>query len=482
MRFYNYLLKSFMALVLTLFCGAAMAGPPGCEGKMWNPIVDIDFRLMGGIKIAGIPLLKAPEHLSEPPNHKVSPVCFCKDGWKTGFGLGMLYWLPTYLADVARQAGCIGFLNGINILPGFITLSSGQEYSLHSPSKEGVTNMQIHWAYADITAIAGKEIFESCNGVSSGLDIAYLTEIDFIFQNDVYSAMMTPQVAIISSNALLSAMACGYESVANTLGAWQDMGVCGWKGTRLPLSANAIAKDMAQVSNMDVMLKYLTRSALVGSLLCTMGKDVACKPKWSPFYDPFQHRFQWAFPAKASTRYNVDVVRWGLFIKPEGMLDGIKALFSKTTQTTSVDTTTTGAGSDIRGLARQVLDSLPKPLNYPTKEAGYMHVWEAKTCCLMVLTIESVARSILSSMIGDMGGMVEQAYTLYTYAEKAYNLINDPVGGALGMIGEGIASVMGSAFDSASSFVTNVFSGAASVKPPNPLAKGAGLGIAQSAL
>src|SRR5690606_16298806 len=334
-------------------------------------------------------------------------------GLKSGIGIGLTYWLPSYLSDLARQAGCIGFLNGINILPGFISLSSGQEYNSHRPGKEGVTSMQVHWAFADITAIAGKQLFEQCEAMTNAFSIAYLTEPDFVFQNDVYSAIMTPHVAILASNAMLSQIACGIESVANTLGDWQDFGVCGWKGTRLPLTANAIAKDSAQVSNMDVTLKYLTRAAILGSVMRTMGKDVACRPEYSPFYDPFQHRYQWAYPGKVSTRYNVDVMRWGMFIRDNGQ-GSMLGLNDQAMQLSNKDTTRNEGlepGQQVDGgalgLAKSIMDRIPKPLNYPTREAGYMHVWEARTCCMMILTVETVIKKLAENLATQGGELVQ---------------------------------------------------------------------------
>lgn len=482
---YRLIQKSIVALFIlmgSLLSGAAFAGP-GCVGKMWNPITDVDFRLMGGIRIAGVPLMKSPKHLGSPPDHKVNAVCFCKNGWKTGFGLGLTYWLPTYLADVAREAGCIGFLKGTNILPGFISLSSGQEYSMHQGAKEGTTSMQVHWAFADITAIVGAQLFEECQSLSSAFSIAYMTEPDFVFQNDVYSAIMSPHVAILASNSMLSQMACGAESVANTLGGWQDFGICGWSGTRLPLSANTISTDMAQVTNMDVMIKYLTRSSLLGTMLRTMGKDTACKPKWAPMYNAFQHRYQWAYPSKVSTRYNVNVVRWGLFVKPDDMLGGMKDFGSFAEGFGSVDASTDQVSGDAASAAKSILANLPKPLNYPTRESGYMQVWEAKTCCMMVLTLESVAKKIAESALGDMSAIIKDLYDAYEAIETVYTVITNPVGAVLGAIGDGITSALGKAGDFIGDWAGDLLSGAATVDKKNIVIKtGPSAGIAQSAL
>lgn len=439
------------ATALTLAAASAHA-TPGCVGKMWNPLTDLDFRLMGGIKIAGFPMMDAPKALGEPPAHKTKPLCACKDGLKSGVGFGLTYWMPSYINDVARQAGCLGFLDGINVLPGFISQSSGQEYGIHSPEKEGSTSMQIHWAYADVTAIAGKSLFEKCDSVTGAMTIAYMTEPDFIFQSDVYSVIMTPQASILAASPALALMTCGFESMANTLGDWQDWGVCAWNGSRLPLSGTSISKNSAQVTNMDVTVKYLTRSALLGTTLRTMGDNATCRPQYSAFYDPFQHRYQWSFPGKVSTRYNVDVVRWGMFIKDHGQ-PNMMQLTDAATSLTGVSSISVGGSeggptTSQLSLAERIVGSLPKPLNYPTKEAGYMQVWEARQCCLMVLTIENVIKMVAENLATMGGGMLKQMYDMYNMANTAYQIIKDPIGAALGFVGDQILSGLETVADS----------------------------------
>lgn len=440
------------ALVLAATASPAMASTPGCVGKMWNPLGDLDFRLMGGISLPGWTIMKSPSNLGEPPKHKAQAVCFCKNGLKTGYGIGLTFWMPSYINDMARQAGCMGFLNGVNILPGFISQSSGQEYSNHDARKDGVTNMQIHWAYADVTAIAGKSLFEKCDAVTGAMSIAYMTEPDFIFQNDVYSVVMTPQASILAANPLLSQMTCGMESVANTLGGWQDWGVCAWKGSRMPYSGTAIAKDSAQVSNMDITVKYLSRASLLGTTMRTMGKDATCKPVYSPFYDPFQHRYQWAYPGKVSTRYNVDVIKWGLFIKDSGQNPMQTVANSASALKDFNANASSGAGSpnaSVLGVAESIVKGLPKPLNYPSREAGYMQVWEARQCCLMVLTIQSIIKMVVENLATAGGGTLAQLYDMFNMANTAYQIIQDPIGGALGMIGDFMAQGLGDLADTA---------------------------------
>lgn len=470
LRFVSHLLAA--AALALLAAGPAQAGKPGCVGKMWNPLGDLDFRLMGGIKIGPFPLMKAPT-LGEPPAHKVSPVCFCKDGLNTGWGFSITFWMPSYINDVARQGGCLGFLAGTNILPAFVSLSSGQEYSAHTPRSEGATSMQIHWAYADVTAIAGKQLFEKCNAMSGSMEIAYLTEVDFLYQNDVYSAIMAPQNAILAAVPLLAQMACGFESMANTLGDWRDSGLCAWAGTRFPLSGNSIAKNSAQVTNMDVTVKYLARSALMGTVKKTMGDDAVCQPKYSMSYDPFQHRYQWAFPGKVSTRFNVDMLKWGIFIKDDGQ-PNILTLNSEAAQLGGVNSTvqvganytpptgplapgevrSTSPSANNLSLAESIVARLPKPLHYPSRESGYMQVWEARQCCMKVLTIQSVIEMVAENLLTMGNAELAQLAEYIRTANQIYSavqVLRDPLGAGLSWVGDqitgGIGSLTGGALD-----------------------------------
>lgn len=461
------LLGAAIVAIAAIAATPAMASP-GCVGKMWNPITDLDFRLMGGIKIVGFAIMPTPD-LGEPPKHQAQTICFCKDGLDTGFGFGLTYWLPSYINDLARQSGCIGFLGGINVLPGFISLTSGQEYGRNDLGKEGSTSMQIHWAYADVAAIAGKSMFEKCGGVTSDLNIAYMTEPDFVFQNDVYSVIMTPQASILAAVPMLSQMTCGMEAIANTLGGWQDWGVCAWEGTRLPYSGSSISESSAQVTNMDVTVKFLSRQSLLGANLRTMGTDATCAPVRSAFYDPFQHRYQWSYPGKVSTRYNQDVLKWGMFIKDAGQGSMI-SLTSQAAQLGNVDANipvggvagnsgTAAPSGNALGFASQIVASLPKPLNYPSKEAGFMQVWEARECCLKVLTISNVIQMVVENF-ASMSTLLQQLYQIYNMVNTIYQVIQDPIGAALNFIGNQITSGLGKLADA--SGLTGTLQGVAS--------------------
>ena len=395
-------MRSIKKLLLATFLAGAMApafAAVGCQGKMWNPLADIDFRNMGSLKIAGFTLMDAPGDLGNPPGSSPDPGCFCRDGLDTGFGFTTTFWLPSKIIDVTKKSGSMPFMNCVAPLPAFVGLSSAQTYNRHEARKDESVSMQIHMANADITAIAGKALFEKCGAAVSKFSIAYMTELDFLWQNDVYATLMSPQVSILAAAPILSQVACGAQSIANSLGDWQNWNFCAWEGSLYPLNGSTIAKNSAQVSNMDIIIKYLSRSAIMGTNLRTMGNDAICEPKFDPIYNPFQNRFQWSFPHKVTARYNQSMVRWGLN---------------------------------------------PGPLNFPTHEEGYMHLWEARQCCLKVLTVNSLFKAAAGDFLSE-SEQYKQYYEYYQTANQIYETVQNPLGGALGYVGDSIAAGLSSA-------------------------------------
>jgi phage-related protein len=69
-----------------------------------------------------------------------------------------------------------------------------------------------------------------------------------------------------------------------------------------------------------------------------------------------------------------------------------------------------------------------------------MQVWEARECCLMVLTVSNAIQMIVENIATMGGGMLQELYTMYNYAQTIYSIVQDPIGAALNFIGNGILS------------------------------------------
>jgi hypothetical protein len=108
----------------------------------------------------------------------------------------------------------------------------------------------------------------------------------------------------------------------------------------------------------------------------------------------------------------------------------------------------------------------PKPLNYPTQEAGFMQVWEARECCMMILTVQNVVQYIVSNILTagaeagyEVAQVLQTMYQIYGYVNTAVSFIKDPIGTAMGMIGQGITDGIGNALGSAGKALSGAVQG-----------------------
>ena len=76
---------------------------------------------------------------------------------------------------------------------------------------------------------------------------------------------------------------------------------------------------------------------------------------------------------------------------------------NETAAAKTADATETAApGSALEGMqsrAKAAFASLAAPLNYPTKEHGYIQIWEAKTCCVPLITVEDAVGFVAGNIL-----------------------------------------------------------------------------------
>ena len=150
------------------------------------------------------------------------------------------------------------------------------------------------------------------------------------------------------------------------------------------------------------------------------------------------------------------MIRWGIF-KNNGAPSGA-SMISLTNEAAAVANVNpnitvgsqapTGTGSatvptatDLSA-AKSILSKIPLPLNYPTREAGFMQVWEARQCCMMVLTLDNIVQTIVKNVLTTDGGQLAKLYDYYKKATLAYQIVTDPVGAALGYVGQTISNAI----------------------------------------
>lgn len=89
-----------------------------------------------------------------------------------------------------------------------------------------------------------------------------------------------------------------------------------------------------------------------------------------------------------------------------------------------------------------------------------MQVWEARQCCLVVLTIQKLLEMVVAN-VAAMDPLLAQLYEVYNTLNTAYEVITDPIGAALGFIGDGIAAGLETVGGALSTGLSDVASGVA---------------------
>ena len=125
----------------SLATASPLTGSAACQGEVFNPINDPNWNNMFPVTVAGISMGGG----SNPPLMHMDPICMCPGPYGVDMpGIGMTYWEPTFLAEVARTPGCMSTLGGVQVLEGYDEQTSNQKYG-SGRDHGSVTRMQVHW-------------------------------------------------------------------------------------------------------------------------------------------------------------------------------------------------------------------------------------------------------------------------------------------------------------------------------------------------
>lgn len=266
----------------------------GCKGRFFNPIADPDWNNFFPITIMGLDV----GGNSNPPKMKVPPICFCPSVLGIPLpGIGISYWQPMYIAEIEKTAGCSSSLNGMKILSGYDGLNSEQAF--FNPDKQAAqsTRMQLHWYEYPLFAIL--DIFKEIGCSSSnGFNLAYVSEIDPTWQDDVWAGIFNPESALFATP--VAQLACTVDSVAANFSYPVDalFWCAGSWGQVYPLSGNANQALYPFQLNQLILGKFLARSARAGLAWQTIGPDAVCQAHPNPIWVKSQYRVNQVYPIR----------------------------------------------------------------------------------------------------------------------------------------------------------------------------------------
>lgn len=286
------------ALCLTLFAIYIMmhSTTTAQAGTALNPITDIAWEEIFPISVAGV---TAKGNSSSPSSFSSisNPTCTCPapPPLFERIGIPIGYWEPARLIETVKDAYYFPSLGSD------ISIGSGTDGSRGSHSS-GSTTASFQQAHYFIFPVW--EILELITDVvcteSSGFDLAYMTELDPLWQEDSLAMLIQPEVLLFANPA--AQLACAADAVGAALDAPLDLlfWCAGSGGSVYPLTGHVSGNNftMANATIAARLLYKLSRQFLV----CDTGIwEYSCMPM--PIWVKSHYKIQIARPSTGSKAF-----------------------------------------------------------------------------------------------------------------------------------------------------------------------------------
>jgi conjugal transfer pilus assembly protein TraU len=188
-----------------------------CKATFVNLFSDVDWTGVFPVKIGGVTIkkgvskeLEALEKLDEVRQI----VCFCKPKGKPPvFGLAVSFWEPARVAEIVKDPWCFPLLGGLKLENQPVEKAGRNQKPV--PLSTHKYFAQAHWYMFSVWNLLDLFMDVPCI-MWDGFDIAYMTELDPLWQNDNLSMFIHPEVLLFANPIAQSS--CIADSVGAQVG------------------------------------------------------------------------------------------------------------------------------------------------------------------------------------------------------------------------------------------------------------------------
>ncbi len=285
-------LFAILPLLIMLFL-AFNADAVCTPGTPLNPVTDLCWQCIFPVSIAGIEIMPGPME-NNVPDLSGMPVCTCPAPPPLFFrpGIPVSFWEPARYVETVKDPYCFPSLGfGLSDAGGFLGGGS-QEQS--NASVEASTFAQAHYFIYPVWSMMELLVDFACVE-HSGFDVAYLTEVDPLWQNDILAFILEPE-AILFGNPTAQT-ACIADSVSTNAGL--SMSALFWcigsGGSAYPLTGH-VNDDNELMANSTIAARMVYKLARELLICDTAVALCGCIP--TPIWVKHNYRIHIAKPVR----------------------------------------------------------------------------------------------------------------------------------------------------------------------------------------
>lgn len=280
------------------------AGSCGDLSNFTKVLFDTCYSCMFPMYIAGIDIGKAP--VADASSKVRQPICACSTPFPR-IGIPIGYWNPNRFVEAVKDPWCFPLI-GASLPVDFGAKQRGTRmFNGHR------TFAQSHYYIYPIFEMLELLTDFTCM-TSSGYDVAYVTEVDPLWDDDELAFWINPEAVLFANPA--AQIACMADSVsANTANPQTALFWCkGSWGSVYPLTGNVAQQNYVEdsASIASNMLFKLSKQAI---LLNGAGKSALCGHNYQPIWNKNNFRMQLMLPQsdKECRAIGKDALFWSQF-------------------------------------------------------------------------------------------------------------------------------------------------------------------------
>lgn len=286
--------RRLLTLVFLFLMGLSAHASAACHGRIPNLVTDVCWQCLFPLTVGSNRLGTtgiAPDVVTDADS-----VCACTTNGNVTMGLNIGFWEPIRTIEIVREPFCFPSLGGAKLNVGTFAPSHGRT---PNPKKAGhrTSFYQVHWFHTPWLYLLEILLDTKCLE-QSPWDLAYLTELDPLWDDSLATFLLNPDVTLFSNPVALGA--CAIDCVSATVSTPMDelYWCAGCAGSLFPLTGWVNAHITPLQAWSLLTQRFTLKLHREGVQWAHYGKDGQCGPRLEWVMAKSVYRTQMQYPAR----------------------------------------------------------------------------------------------------------------------------------------------------------------------------------------